>query len=47
MLCKNKLFGPGGGTRRLHHKHGDEIGLTVIEKQRLYPVLYHRYRAIL
>jgi len=28
-LC-NKLIGPGGGTRHLHHKYGGEIGSTKV-----------------
>ena len=45
-LC-NRLYGPGGGTRRLHQKNqGGEIGLTLTQRQRLCSVLYHRYRTI-
>ena len=46
MLCEINYSDPGA-VPGVSTNYGDEIGLTVIKRQRLYPVLYHRYRAIL
>lgn len=42
----NKRCGPGGGTRRLHHrKYGDEIGSTRVVKINSSFGEHRRYRA--